>query len=441
MASGLNGVVQTLRRVAERQSLADQSDAELLERFVAQREQAAFEVLVRRHGSIVLGVCRRQARNAHDADDAFQATFMTLARKAGAIRGSDAVRAWLYKVAWRIAIRARARAVRRATCEERVGNLAELALASDPPASDLRPVLDEEIARLPETYRSAVISYYLEGTTVSETARVLGCPKGTVLSRLARARQRLRSRLVRRGIALAGGMAALAQPSVHAAVPARLAQDAVFSAMHATLAHATAAGVISTNAVALSEGVLRAMLFSKLKFLASFALAIALLGGGAGVIAYRAAPAETSQSPAEDSASFGAPAAQVLSADTGQDSAPPADKLASAPGWRWLLSPRKPKSTEWSHGGVVCLVDADKEGAPLVYLAYQGNFDPAHEQYRPVLFDAAGKRYLLKAERGGSSSQRGRGQITMLCYRLDPKTLSHEKVAYVGVEANQGGGK
>ena len=183
------------------------------------------------------------------------------------------------------------------------------------------------------------------------------------------------------------------------------------------------------------------MLFSKLKFLASFALAIALLGGGAGAIAYRAALAETSQSPAEDSASFGAPAAQVLPADTGQDSAPSADKLASAPGWRWLLSPRKPKSTEWSHGGVVCLVDADKEGAPLVYLAYQGNFDPAHEQYRPVLFDAAGQRYLLKAERGGRSSQRGRGQITMLCYRLDPKTLSHEKVAYVGVEANQGGGK
>src|SRR6266404_1251406 len=127
MASGLNEFVQTLRRVAERQSLADQSDAQLLECFVAKREQAAFEVLVRRHGSMVLSVCRRQVRNSHDADDAFQATFMTLARKANAIRGSDAVRAWLYKVALRIAIRARARARRRASCEEHVSNLAELA--------------------------------------------------------------------------------------------------------------------------------------------------------------------------------------------------------------------------------------------------------------------------------------------------------------------------
>jgi RNA polymerase sigma factor (sigma-70 family) len=448
MASGLNGFVQTLRRVAERQSLADQSDAQLLECFVVKREQAAFEVLVRRHGSMVLNVCRRQVRNSHDADDAFQATFMTLARKANGIRGSDAVGAWLYKVALRIAIRARARAGRRASCEERVSNLAELASVSDPPAGDLRPVLDEEIARLPEKYRLVVILYYLEGRTVLEAARILGCPKGTVLSRLARARVHLRSRLARRGVAVSGGMvaAAFAQPSGQAAVPAHLAQAAVLSAMQPTAAHATAVGVMSINAAALSKGVFRAMVLYKLKSLTSLALVVTLLGGGAGVFAYRAVVAQTSESATDGpaSTSFGAPGPQgsAPTPDTSQDSPRPADKMTNAPGWQWLLTPRTTKSKEWSHGGVVSLVDADQEGAQLVYLAYNGSFAPSRELYRPVVFDAAGKRYLLKPARGGSSNQGwGKGPISMICYRLDPKTLPRDKVAYIGIESNLNGGK
>jgi RNA polymerase sigma factor (sigma-70 family) len=444
MASGLNGFMQTLRRVAERQSLADQSDAQLLECFVVKREQAAFEVLVRRHGNMVLSVCRRQVRNSHDADDAFQATFMTLARKANAIRGSDAVGAWLYKVALRIAIRARARAGRRASCEERVSNLAEVASVSDPPAADLRPVLDAEIARLPEKYRLALILYYLEGRTVLEAARILGCPKGTVLSRLARAREHLRSRLARRSVALSGGMvaAAFAQPSAQAAVPAHLTQAAVLSAMQPTAAHATAAGVMSINAAALTEGVFRAMVLYKLKTLTSLLLVVTLLGGGAGVFAYRAVRAQTTESATDGptSTSFGAPGPQGSAPDSGQNSEPPPDKMASAPGWQWLLTPRTTESKEWSHGGVVCLVDADEEGAQLVYLAYHGSFEPSREQYRPVVFDAAGKRYLLKPARGGSSNQGwGKGPISMICYRLDPKTLPRDRVAYVGIEANLNG--
>jgi RNA polymerase sigma factor (sigma-70 family) len=448
MASGLDGFVQTLRRVAERQSLADQSDAQLLECFVAKREQAAFEVLVQRHGSMVLSVCRRQVRNSHDADDAFQATFMTLARKANAIRGSDAVGAWLYKVALRIALRARATASRRASYEERVSNLAELASVSDPPAGDLRPVLDEEIARLPEKYRLVVILYYLEGRTVLEAARILGCPKGTVLSRLARAREHLRSRLARRGVALSGGMvaAAFAQSSAEAAVPAHLAQAAVLSAMQPTAAHATAAGVMSINAAALSEGVFRAMVLYKLKTLTSLALVVTLLGGGAGVFVYRTVVAHTSESATDDatSTSFGAPGPQASAPrpDTSQSSAPPADKMTSAPGWQWLLTPQTTERKQWAHGGVVCLMDTDDEGGQLVYLAYNGKFERSREPYRPVLFDAAGKRYLLTSTRGGSSNQGwGKGPISMICYRLDPKTLPRDKVAYIGIESNLNGGK
>jgi RNA polymerase sigma factor (sigma-70 family) len=448
MAVGLNGFVQTLRRVVDRQSLADQSDAQLLESFVTKREQAAFEVLVRRHGGMVLTVCRRQVRNSHDADDAFQATFMTLARKAGAIRGSDAVGAWLYKVALRIAIRARARTSRRASCEEVVSNLAELAPVSDPPPGDMRRVMDEEIGRLPEKYRLAVILHYLEGRTVLEAARILGCPKGTVLSRLARAREHLRTRLVRRGVAGSAGMvaAALAQPSVQAAVPAHLARATVLAAMQPTAAQAMAAGVISLNAAALSEGVLRIMVLCKLKTLSSLALAVTLLGGGVGVFAYRTVVAGTPESPTEASfsTSFGEPGPKgpASKSDTTQDSQPPADKSTSAPGWQWLLTPRTTKSHEWSHGGVVCLVEADQDGAQLVYLAYSGNFKPSSEQYRPVVFDANGKRYLLRPARGGSSNQGwGKGPISMICYRLDPKELARDKVAYIGIEANVKAGK
>jgi RNA polymerase sigma factor (sigma-70 family) len=428
--------------------LADQSDSQLLERFVARREQAAFEVLVRRHGGMVLSVCRRQLRNSHDADDAFQATFMTLARKANAIRGSDAVGAWLYKVALRIAIRFRARASRRTSCEEVVSNLTEVASASDPPAGDLRGVLDEEIARLPEKYRLVVILYYLEGRTVLEAARVLGCPRGTVLSRLARAREHLRTRLARRGVAVSAGMlaAAFAQPSAQATLPAHLAQATVLAAMQPSAAHAMAAGAMSLNAAALSQGVFRIMVLCKLKSLTLLALVVTLLGGGVGVFAYRAVVAETPESTtdASFSTSFGAPGPQgpASKPDTSQDREPPTDKMTSAPGWQWLLTPRTTKSHEWSHGGVVCLVEVGQKGAQLVYLAYSGDFKPSSEQYRPVVFDASGKRYMLKPARGGSSNQGwGRGPISMICYRLDPKELPRDKVAYIGIEANPNAGK
>jgi RNA polymerase sigma factor (sigma-70 family) len=176
-------------------------DAELLRRFAEGRDQAAFELLVWRHGGMVLGVCRRVLRAGHAAEDAFQAAFPVLARKAGSVRAGASVAGWLHRVARRVALRA---AKQRATRRQR-----ETALVADPPArasaepdAELRALLDAEIDRLPERFRLPVVLCYLDGRTTEDAARLLGVPRGTVLSRLATARQRLAARLTRRVVTL-----------------------------------------------------------------------------------------------------------------------------------------------------------------------------------------------------------------------------------------------
>ncbi|MBM3983894.1 MAG: RNA polymerase sigma factor, partial [Planctomycetes bacterium] len=193
-------ILDPLRRLVTRHSGSALSDAQLVENFVARRDQASFEVLVWRHGAMVLALCRRVLRDAHEAEDAFQAAFLVFARKAGAIGRGAAVGPWLYKVAYRVALRMRATAAKRGAPAEPVEVPAPP--GPDPDWNDLRPVLDDEIARLPEKFRAPFVLCYLEGRTNEEAAEVLGCPKGTVLSRLARGRERLRARLARRGVAL-----------------------------------------------------------------------------------------------------------------------------------------------------------------------------------------------------------------------------------------------
>jgi RNA polymerase sigma factor (sigma-70 family) len=440
-ARGQTGFVQVLRRVAERRILADECDARLLERFVDRREQGAFEELVCRHGGMVLGVCRRLVRNSADADDAFQATFLTLARRATTIRRRDSVDGWLYKVAWRIAIRARALVLQRARREVRVTSLAAVSGESDHSADDLRAVLAEEVACLPEKYRLTVGLCYMEGKSVAEAARLLGCPKGTVLSRLSRARQRLQARLKRRGVAPSCDAAplAFAGPFVLPDVPPRLAERAVSSAIPYSGTRATAIGSVPADITVLSKGAVGFMEINKMKVLTSVTLLVALVAGGAGLFASRAAVPSAPDSP-EPAVSTTFPAgATENSTERTEAAEPPAEKMDSAPGWAWLLTPRPKDSNEWSKGGIVCVVEADNTGGQLVCLAYSGNFERGREQYRPVAFDGSGKRYLLNAHRGGSSTSWGRGPVSMICYRLDPKSLSPDKVAYVGVEAKQGG--
>jgi RNA polymerase sigma factor (sigma-70 family) len=301
MNSGrLRNLMGRLRRAVGPAGSGGLTDADLLRRWVAQRDEAAFEALLWRHAAAVLGVCRRVLGDAHEAEDAAQASFLALARKAGSIGRRQAVAAWLYTVAYRAALQARARRNRRGCCDLHDLDALPGRPAEDPTWRDLRPVLDEEVSRLPQKYRAVFVLCHVEGRTNEEAARELGCPVGTVLSRLARARQRLRDRLTRRGVTLtAGAFAAAWAAEAVAAVPGVLVRGAVQAAALAAAGKGLA-GVVSTEAAALAEGVLKAMLLTKVKVGAVVVLTAALLGGGGGVLTYRTAAGEpgSSQGPA-----------------------------------------------------------------------------------------------------------------------------------------------
>jgi RNA polymerase sigma-70 factor (ECF subfamily) len=205
------------------------ADDVLLERFTARREQAAFEALVRRHGPLVFGVCRRVLQHEQDAEDAFQAVFCLLARKASTLRRGTTVGGWLYAVAWRVARKAKTLQARR---RMRESELPDVPAPDNTPEwlwRDLWPILDEEVNRLPERYRRPFVLCHLEGKSNEEVAAELRCALGTVSSRLTRARQRLRARLTRRGMVLSAKMlaAALNPHQVLVSVRAELAQTAV----------------------------------------------------------------------------------------------------------------------------------------------------------------------------------------------------------------------
>ena len=182
-------------------ALGGLTDGALLERFASRRDagtEAAFAELVERHGPMVMGVCRRILHDPHDAEDAFQATFLVLARKASSIRKADSVASWLHGVALRIGRRAKADAARRRVYERRSATMKAAETACEQDRSESQAELHEEVARLPWRYREPVVLCYLEGLTTEAAAERIGCPQGTVLSRLSRARERLRGRLAHR---------------------------------------------------------------------------------------------------------------------------------------------------------------------------------------------------------------------------------------------------
>jgi len=252
-------------------------DSELLRRFVQQRDEAAFELLVWRHGRMVLHACRRILADTHHAEDAFQATFLTLARRASSIRGRSSVSGWLHKVAFRIALASRARIARRQELEQPLTEPTP-DKGLDPSAiaawRDIRQILDREVNGLGERYRLPFILCYLEGKTNSEAAKELGCPVGTIESRLLRARQRLRARLTRQGLALSVGMRglALARAASGARLPAALVGST--ARMAAFFAGGVAAEAIPPEVFSMAEGVLRTMWLFKIKSTAILAVAI-----------------------------------------------------------------------------------------------------------------------------------------------------------------------
>jgi RNA polymerase sigma factor (sigma-70 family) len=315
----------------------DGSDGELLERFLGRRDAASFASLVRRHGPMVLGVCRRILRDFHDAEDAFQATFLVLARNARSVRRREALGSWLYGVACRVALKARAQAARRRRHEGRAASGAEERPEREAACDDVRPILDEEVSRLPDKYRRPVVLCYFEGKSYREAARLLGVPAGTASVRLARARELLRGRLALRGVVLSSGALALGLAEGTVAEACLLA-DATAGLAVSWLAAPAAAGV-STRVIALTEGVVKAMLLRKLKALAGVLLVAAGIVGGAGALCrISAAPAAAADPPGEARAgNDGRTGGDVLAVagrpadESGRQAAPPR-ALAARPG-------------------------------------------------------------------------------------------------------------
>jgi RNA polymerase sigma factor (sigma-70 family) len=285
----LSHVLRHLHQVIGAETAKELTDSELLERFTARREEAAFAALVQRHGPMVLGVCRRVLHHADLVEDAFQATFLVLVRSAASIRKQASVGSWLYGVAHRVAVKAKARAAKRRARERRSVAMPRPEPLDEMTWHELRAVLDEELTRLPEKYRAAVVLCYLEGRSQEQAARQLGCPRSSLSSRLGRARTLLRQRLTRRGLALSAGfLAAGLSARATAAVPALWLVNTVRAAALAQTGKALA-GVVSPHAVALAEGVIKAMFWTKLS-IGTLVLALCALVTGVGVLGHSVPP-------------------------------------------------------------------------------------------------------------------------------------------------------
>jgi RNA polymerase sigma factor (sigma-70 family) len=266
----------------------DLTDGQLLERFVTGRGEApelAFASLVDRHAALVLGVCRAVLRDDYDAQDAFQATFLVLLRKARRLWVEDSLGPWLHQVAYRAACSARAARTRRRMHERHAAEMASLEVAAAGNPEDLGRVLHEEIERLPARFHFPVVLCDLEGCTHERAARHLGCPVGTVKSRLARGRELLRSRLVRRGLGPSGGPIGeiLAAESAQAAVPI-WALAGVTAQAARRLAAGQVTGAVQASVAALADRVIRITLLTNMIGIASVGLSILAVAVGAGVL-------------------------------------------------------------------------------------------------------------------------------------------------------------
>jgi len=282
MSSPAGKVVQHLRLMLDGSAARD---GELLERFAAVRDQDAFAALLQRHGPLVFGVCRRILHSVHDAEDAFQATFLVLARRAAAIRRPESLASWLYEVAYRLARKMKADLSKRRLRDEKA-TPREPAGPPDLSWREVQSVLDEELRGLPDKHRQPLLLCYLEGLTQEEAADQLGWPRGTLKRRLERGRELLRSRLTRRGLSMGAalGLALPAGEALALPVPSVLRSTTLRAATLYGLNQTQAAGVASTRGVGLAENLMRTMFRAKLKLAVFGVLLGAVLALGSLVV-------------------------------------------------------------------------------------------------------------------------------------------------------------
>jgi RNA polymerase sigma factor (sigma-70 family) len=285
-----SGFLRSVHRAVLSRDGGGLTDGQLLACFLERGDPAAFEGLLRRHGPMVLGVCRRILGDGHDADDAFQAAFLVFVRKAGTIAPRDAVGGWLYGVAYRTALEARTKRRRRQAKEKQVGAMPDAAVEPDETWQELKPLLDKELNRLPEKFRVPVVLCDLEGLPRRQVARQLGVPEGTLSSRLHTARRALAQRLSRYGLCLsAGALATAVTRRASAAVPPPL--------MVSTVRVVSGQAVAAAAAVSLSKEVMKTMFLAKLKLAVGAVMVVAALGAGG--VAYQVSGPRAAQAAPE----------------------------------------------------------------------------------------------------------------------------------------------
>jgi RNA polymerase sigma factor (sigma-70 family) len=361
-------VIHHLCRTALLRDGADLTDGQLLERFIDRRDELAFAALVHRHGPLVWGVCRRLLGH-HDAEDAFQATFLVLFRKAGTIVPRERVASWLYGVAQQTALHCRRTAARRISRERQVAEMPEPQASPRDPWADLQPLLDQELSRLPDRFRVVLILCDLEGQTRKEAAQQLGVPEGTVAGWLARARELLARRLSKHGFAVSAAvLATLLAQNASAAVPASVLAATIDTAS-LLAAGPAAAGLIPVTVAALTEGVLKTMLLAKLKNLTVAVLLTVLACSGFGLLALTVTAGPPSRNEASADATGEAPRPRAAAPEREMADANPVFTLYQDP--RAQRGPTPPevravvKSVDVAASTITVQVAGDRQAGPM----------------------------------------------------------------------------
>jgi RNA polymerase sigma factor (sigma-70 family) len=431
----LGAALRQIQRLFSEGSSTGFSDTRLLNRFATQRDESAFAAILARHGPMVLAVCRGVLRDPADAEDAFQATFLVLARKAGSAWAEGQLGGWLHKVAYRIAVRARADAARRQGHEKRAAEGVAVEYTHQELNDDLRPALHDELARLPAKLRLPIVLCYLEGLNHAQAARQLQCGEATLRRRLAEARERLRARLTTRGFAPADSALGLALASEAGATIPPVCLEATIRAVMSMAAGEAMTTVVGARVVNLTQGRLEMITtgWKATVALAISAAAVACLAAGSGASGGKNAVT----TPQERKSSVTAPAAQRATAQINQAPksarkhaikglvvAPDGKPVSSATVY-WVGYPKSPWNNTSTPKGLKKKPEAREKMLSLGTTNASGRFELVAE------FDGArypGRKVIVKAAGSGLSGRtfvsetvkEGAGEDERLAFKLRP---------------------